>query len=340
MNRIMILALVLLSVLVAACTTTPPETQNPLLTGSPAASPAKSGTMRIEEFADADVADIPWLMAIDLLKEQGYTIETMSFADLTFPAAAMAQGDLDFASLGNKVAWAAIGKGAPIFTFMDTYANTALTVTRKDIQTCADLDGKSVAVPSVSAVRTAMVNAYVRENCPDVKPEILIVKGGSNRMAALLTGEVDAAAQDIDDLIKLEHDRPGQFHALTVFAQEFPGLQITSYLVRREFAEQHPEMVKDVIRALFTARRDLQDPQALREAIIKYLDLEPDEAQEMADTYLEQEIWDVGGAYTLETVQANIDFFQEYGDLPAGLKAEDVADLSYYDAVLDEIGRP
>lgn len=336
MNRIMILALVLLSVLVAACTTTPPETQNPLLTGSP----AKHGTMRIEMPMNADVAEIPWLMAIDLLKEQGYTIETMSFADLTLPAATMAQGDLDIADIGNQVAWAAIGKGAPIFTFMDTFANTAMLVTRKDIQTCADLDGKSVAVPSVSAVQTAMVNAYVRENCPDVKPEIVIVRGGSNRMAALLSGQMDAAAQYIDGLIKLEHEKPGQFHALTVFAQEFPGLQITSHLVRREFAEQHPEMVKDVIRAMFTARRSLQEPQALREAIIKYLELEPDEAQEIADIYLEQGIWDVSGVYTLETVQANIDFFQEYSDLPPGLEAEDVADLSYYDAVLDEIGRP
>jgi ABC-type nitrate/sulfonate/bicarbonate transport system substrate-binding protein len=110
-------------------------------------------------------------------------------------------------------------------------------------------------------------------------------------------------------------------------------------VVRREFGEQHPEMVKDVIRALFAARRSIQDPQVLREAVIKYLDLEPDEAQQVADTYLEQEIWDASGTYTLETVQATIDFLQEYGDLAPGLTAEDVADLSYYDAVLDEIGR-
>jgi ABC-type nitrate/sulfonate/bicarbonate transport system substrate-binding protein len=302
-------------------------------------SDTKHGTLRIEVEAEADVADIPWLKAINLLKEQGYTIESTSFADLTLAVAAMAAGDLDIASPGSKVAWTAIGKGAPIFTFVDTYANTVMMVATRDIQTCADLDGKSVAVPGVSAVRTAMVHAFLRENCPDVKPDIVIVKGGSNRMAALLSGQVDAAAQDIDDLIILEREKPGQFHALAVFAQEFPGVQTASYLVRREFAEQHPEMVKDVIRALFTARRNLQDPGVLREAIIKHLDLEPDEAQRMADAYVAQAIWDASGRYTLEAVQASIDFFQEYGDFPPGLKAEDVADLSYYEAVLDEIGR-
>ncbi len=92
-------------------------------------------------------------------------------------------------------------------------------------------------------------------------------------------------------------------------------------------------------RALFTARRDLQDPRALREAIVEYLDLKADAAQVMADTYLAHNIWDVSGAYTLEMVQDSIDFFQEYGDLPPGLEAEDVADLSYYESVLEEMGR-
>jgi hypothetical protein len=54
---------------------------------------------------------------------------------------------------------------------------------------------------------------------------------------------------------------------------------------------------------------------------------------------LAREFWDLSGSYTLESVQATLDFLQEHGSLPPGLKAEDVADLSYYEAVLDEIGR-
>jgi hypothetical protein len=89
---------------------------------------------------------------------------------------------------------------------------------------------------------------------------------------------------------------------------------------------------------VLTARRTLQDPKALHEAIIKYVELEPDKAEQAADTYLEQAVWDTSGTYTLETVQATMDFLQEFGDLPKELTAEDVADLSYYDAVLDEMG--
>ena len=98
-------------------------------------------------------------------------------------------------------------------------------------------------------------------------------------------------------------------------------------------------MVKDVIRAVFAARRSLQDRQALGEAIIQYMEMEPDRAQQVADAYAKQEIWDLGGSYSMETVQATLEFLQEYGDLPPELTTEDVADLSYYDEVLAEMQR-
>lgn len=47
----------------------------------------------------------------------------------------------------------------------------------------------------------------------------------------------------------------------------------------------------------------------------------------------------MNGGYTMESVQANIDFLVETAVLSPGLKPDDVADLSYLNAVLDEIGR-
>lgn len=337
MNRPASLALVVATVLTAACTAPQPAAPHLASTARSSASPAKSGTMRLEMPEEADIADVPWLMAIDSLREQGYTVETMSMSNTLGPVA-MAQGDIDMASLSNQLAWAAIGKGAPILTVMDKSANTYMLITSKRVQTCADLDGRPVAVGSVSTVNWAMLNAYLQKECPETRPEILIVRGGSNRMAALLSDEVDGAMQDIDDLIQLEREKPGEFHALIVLAQAFPGLQLNSHAANRDFAEQHPEMVKDVIRAVFAARRTIQDPNVLRDAITKYMGLEPDRAQQAADTYLARKVWDVSGTYAPETVQAIIDFLQEFGDLPPQLKAADVADLSYYDAVVDEIG--
>ena len=77
--------------------------------------------------------------------------------------------------------------------------------------------------------------------------------------------------------------------------------------------------------------------QELGQAIVQYVELERDRAQKVADTYLEQEIWDTEGTFTLETVQTTLESLQAYGDLPPELTVQDVADLSYYDEVVDEI---
>jgi NitT/TauT family transport system substrate-binding protein len=334
MNKTLILVLVLLSLLAAACAAPQPEAQS---TDLPAA-PAGRGTIHTRVPADADVADVPWLMAIELLKDQGYTIEPVPVAS-DIAADAYAQGDLDISALSNQRAWAAVGQGAPLMTIMEWSANTFMLITPKEIKTCADLDGKPVASNGVATVAGALLDAYLEKNCPDAEPEILAVRGGSNRTAALLSGEVDAAIQDIDDLVQLELDRPGEFHPLILFAEENSGVQISGLAVHREFAEQNPEAVKDVIRAVFAARRSVQDPDVLREAIIERVEMEPESAQQAADTYLEQKVWDVSGTvFTPETVQTNLEFLQEYGDVPADLTLEDVADLSYYDAVVEEMG--
>jgi ABC-type nitrate/sulfonate/bicarbonate transport system substrate-binding protein len=339
MNKMMTLAAALLCVLAVGCGAFSRMTQSPPPATASVDSPINRGTLRVEVPADADVEDIPWLMAVDSLKEQGYEVETLSFSDTAIEIAAMAQGDLDFSSISHQQSWAAIARGAPHFTFLDKAANAAVTAAGKDIRECADLDGKSVAVPSATSVSGAMLKTYLERNCPGVKPQIVIVSGGSNRIAAMLAGEVDAANVDVEGLLKLEREEPGEFHAFIVFAEEFPGLQISSYAARRGFAKEHPEIVKDLIRAVFASRRSLQDPGRFREAITEYLDLEPDAARQAVDVYLTRELWDASGAFTLETVVTTLDFLKEYGDLPAGLEPEDVADLSYYEAVLDEIGR-
>jgi ABC-type nitrate/sulfonate/bicarbonate transport system substrate-binding protein len=303
------------------------------------ASPAGSDALRVTVPAGADVEDIPWLMALEFLEGQGYAIETLSFADTAIEIAAMAQGDLDISSLSHQLSWAAIAKGAPHFTFMDKSANAAMTVTSREIQECADLDDKAVAVPSATSVVGAMLNTYMDRKCPGAQPQMVIVSGGSNRLAALLAGEVDAATMDAEGLLKLEREKPGEFHALIEFGREFPGLQISSYAVRSGFAEQQPEVVKDVVRAVLTARRRLQDPEQLRAAVEQYLDLEPETVGQAVDYYMAHKLWDTGGAFTLETVETTLEFLKEYGDLPPELAPTDVADLSYYNAVLDKLGR-
>ena len=331
-----LLSIGFLIVFIAACAPQTGIVETEQAMPATATSETKKVPIRIEMPSDADVADIPWLIAIDTLKEQGYDLEPLSFSETAIEVAAMAQGDLDISSMNNQVAWAAIEKGAPIATFLDKTINVNMAMVGKEIQSCMDLDGKPFAVPGITSISYIMFKTFLEKNCPGVEPQIIPLSGGSNRLAALMAGEVSGTISDVDDLLKLERENPGEYHPLVVFADEFPGLQQDSSLFRREFADQNPEVIKDIIRAVFAARESIQDPKVLEAALIKYLEMEPEEAQEAAEVYLAQKVWDTDFLLSLDVVKANLEFLQQNGDLTAELTPEKVSDLSFYDEVVKE----
>jgi ABC-type nitrate/sulfonate/bicarbonate transport system substrate-binding protein len=184
-----------------------------------------------------------------------------------------------------------------------------------------------------------MVNQYLKEKCPGVTPQTVIIASTASRTAALLAGQIDATPVEYDNLLRAERDAPGRFHALVDFTQEFPKVDITGYYVNPDWASKNPQVVKDFLRALLEARRQIQDKQNLRQAVIKYFGADDAPAQSAAEAYLARGIWDVNGGLTTENVLYMMNFFSTAGVLPAGLKAENIVDLSYLNAVLDEIGR-
>jgi ABC-type nitrate/sulfonate/bicarbonate transport system substrate-binding protein len=167
----------------------------------------------------------------------------------------------------------------------------------------------------------------------------MVVAGANNRMIGLLAGQLSAAMLDMTQQLKMEREAETRAQILVIFSQEFPDLRTTSHFARRGFIEQYPETVKDFIKAMLEARRRLQDPKVLADQFVKYLKMDPDAASSAAETYLAQNVWDLNGTYTLDTLQNNIDFLVESGELPSGLDAAKVSDLSALNAVLDEIGR-
>jgi len=110
--------------------------------------------------------------------------------------------------------------------------------------------------------------------------------------------------------------------------------------VRREWARQNPEVVHDYLRELLLAQRAvLADPQLLSDGIVKYLAEEPAQARELADAYLKAKIWDANGGLSTQSVEYTLQFLRDGGLLSAGSRPEDVADVSYLNSVLDELGR-
>jgi ABC-type nitrate/sulfonate/bicarbonate transport system substrate-binding protein len=252
---------------------------------------------------------------------------------------AMERGDLDFANVQDVTAWAAIEKGAPIVEVIDDSANPTILAASRAIKQCADLQDRRVGVGNLGGGKTVMLNRYIERHCPGTRPALLVVAGENNRLAGLLAGELDAAIMDQDDLEEIAPAQQQDVSALVVFAEEFPGVTLDSFFARRELAEKYPATVKDWLRGLLEARRRIQDPKLLAEQLVARLGMAPDAAQKTAGACVERNFWDVNGRYTPAIVQRDIDFMSTAIGQRRGLKAGDVADLTFLNAVLDDIGR-
>lgn len=307
---------------------------------NPTPTPApKTGTLRVSFSTEADVSDVPTLMALERLRAEGYTVETNFFSAADVQVAALAQGSVDIGNGSTRTAWNVVGKGVEIATIAEQAADAWSIVAIPAIKTCADLHRERVALTSSSSLNAALLNAYLK-NCPGTEPQILTIANSSARAAALLAGELDATPLELADVVELDDKAPAQFHTLVNFATELPQLKTTGVHVSRAFAQQHPDLVRAYLKALLTVHRELRaNPQLLADAIARHLKMDAATAKRLGDAYMARNIFDVNGGMTRDGIAYSVDFFTRTGSLPEGLTADKVADLSYLEQTLEEIGR-
>lgn len=333
MNKKMAGLLVLTATLMAACS-------RQAQTVAPAAAPRRSGMLRVSVLGISNVIDVPSLMALDALEQQGYQTEVIYFAKGSLLIPALLQGDVDITAANSTRVGAAIAEGADIRVFVGKTNIDYLLVAKAGIQSCRDLDGKAVTFSSRQSVGYVMFEQYILQHCPGISPEIILISGPENRVVSLQAGEVDAAYLGLQDWLLLQKVAPGMFSLLIDFPKEFPEVQLSMFSARCQWTQEHGDMVKDFIRVLLEIHRSIyQDPQLLADGIVRYLEIEPDSADELAQEYLAAQQWDPNGQITMENIQATLDFLRAGDMLAADLTVDQFADLSYLDAVLDEIGR-
>lgn len=296
--------------------------------------------LRVGFPSNADVGDVPSLMAHELLRAQGYQVESQNFAGADLEIAALTKGDIEIGNGSMRTLYLALDKAPLAATIMEQVADNWLLVTKAEYKTCDELQDARIAFTSTSSLSYALFDAFKQQDCPDLEYLQMLISSSSNRAAALQAGEIDATPLSLADWLQVEQEEPGRFHVLVNFAQELDELKTTGIHVNRQFAQEHPQAVRDYIRAVLTVHRTIEsNPNALEEGIVRYLQYDPETARAVATAYLDLHMWDVNGGLTRDDVKHTIDFFTKSGALPEGLTAEGVADLSYLDAVLEEMGR-
>jgi ABC-type nitrate/sulfonate/bicarbonate transport system substrate-binding protein len=228
---------------------------------------------------------------------------------------------------------------------VDRVANEWTLYVGTDIADCAGLNGQRLALHSDGAVSTAMVRNYIETTCPGTQPQEVFIEGSPNRVAAMLADQVDASPLELGDSITIDTEAGDRYRLLSSFSADLPNLKTTSIYVNGDFAEQNPQSVEDVVRAVVEEFRLVADDAAYLEQIAR--EQVPDAINEetitaAAEKYVELGMFPTDGGVNEENLQFTAQFFgpepEGTGTIDRVIPLEEWADLSFLQSVLDELG--
>ncbi len=324
-----------------ACGGGPGAPAAPAAPAPPAAKPFQGTKSFSVVSTSVGVSHVPLLAAIDSLRGQGFTIQTSEVAESELSVQGVVKGDFAFSHGTTSAVLTAVQKGAKVKILADRVANEWTVYAIKSIGSCQALDGKKLAIHSEGAVSTAMVKNWLATECPTAKPTFLIVPGSDNRYRALLAGQIDASPLELSDAIALESEAGTRFGLITSFAKTLPNVHPTTVYANGDFVDKNPDTVKALLKAILEQHRKVAgDAKYLADITLKYYPgVDKKTLDKAAAQYVGLKMFDVNGGLTEENLKGTIDFFTAAGSVKPGLTVKDVADFSFLQAVLSEIGR-
>ena len=284
------------------------------------------------------LSSVPLLAALDAMREDGYVIEYPALTGPDLVAEGMVRNDFQFGVVGVGAISVAIQEGAPIKNVMSQFANPWFMYATNDVEACADLAGKRLAIHSEQSTSAAFGFDWIEDECPGTEPEVLVIPGSENRYAAMIAGEVDASAVEIADAVALEDEAGDRFHQLVSFAETLPDILTTTYAVNTDFASENPQAVVDLLTAVLEQHRMIDEDPAYFAGLVE--EYRPYIGGVVTDRAIElqQELFQTDGGFIEEYVAATIAFFEDAGSLEPGLTVADIADFSYLEEALGATG--
>lgn len=310
--------------------------------GSASAAPSVVGEKKFAvSLGSLGISTMVAKAAADALKPDGFEIDTPVMTSAELSVEGVSNGQFAFGTSGNSTALLAIEAGGDLQLVVDNIANEWSLYASNDIKECADLNGQPVGIFSEGGVSTAMVRNYFATECPDAKPEYLVLGDSQARAAALVSGQIKGTPVELSDALNLNTTAPDKVHRLASFAESLPDLKTTSFYGNTTFMKANPDSTRAFIRALIEQYRKIdEDPAYLKEITLKYY---PGVAQDTLDAataeYANGHYFPVNGGLNADNLEYTIKFFEDAGVLKPGLSPDRAADLSYMNAVLDEMGK-
>ncbi|EOW6758409.1 taurine ABC transporter substrate-binding protein [Cronobacter malonaticus] len=191
-------------------------------------------------------------------KESGATVDWRKFDSGASVVRALASGDVQIGNIGSSPLAVAASQNVPIEVFLlaSQLGNSEALVVKKSIRTPQDLIGKRIAVPFISTTHYSLLAALKHWG---IRPDQLSIVNLQPPaiIAAWQQGDIDGAYVWAPAVNALEKEGTVLTDSSEVGKWGSPTLDV--WVVRKDFAEKHPEVVTAFARSALAAQRGYLD---------------------------------------------------------------------------------
>lgn len=191
-------------------------------------------------------------------KESGATVDWRKFDSGASVVRALASGDVQIGNIGSSPLAVAASQQVPIEVFLlaSQLGNSEALVVKKNITKPEDLIGKRIAVPFISTTHYSLLAALKHWGIKPNQVQIVNLQPPAI-IAAWQRGDIDGAYVWAPAVNALEKDGTVLTDSAKVGQWGAPTLDV--WVVRKDFAQQHPEVVKAFARSAIEAQRPYID---------------------------------------------------------------------------------
>lgn len=187
-------------------------------------------------------------------KESGASVDWRKFDSGAGVLRALASGDVQIGNIGSSPLAVAAAQKLPIEAFLlaSQLGNSEALVVKKTITSPKDLIGKRIAVPFISTTHYSLLAALKHWGIKPSQVQLINLQPPAI-IAAWQRGDIDGAYVWAPAVNELEKEGKVLTDSAEVGSWGSPTLDV--WVVRKDFAEQHPEIVTAFARSAIDAQQ-------------------------------------------------------------------------------------
>jgi ABC-type nitrate/sulfonate/bicarbonate transport system substrate-binding protein len=278
--------------------------------------------------------DMPAILTRDRLNQNGWNVSSVEFTRTDLNVQALIQ--IANSQVMDPVR--ATLKGARLAFIMENNGGEFLMIAKNELKDCKDIDGKRFAIHGEAATTSLAVKLWLLNDCK-IKPNIMVIPGGENRIVALQNNQIDATLVQLGDWLNLDARAPGRFRVIRT--GNLFNISGASFWANVDWLRKNEEVATAYVAELLKSFRMVHaNPKILEPLVAKHLpDMPKSIIAPAIRAYLEiVRAWPQNGGDT-SILDDTVRFFTDNGELKTPVNTKELVDSKILAGALNKIGR-